>query len=52
MGPSAVTRSPPAPRTLTSANSGTNFETGSSSATLPSSTSIITATLVTGLVIE
>ena len=52
IGPSGATRSPSAMSTVTSANSGTNFESGSSSAAFPSSTRIITDTLVTGFVIE
>ena len=52
IGRSGATRSPPSVSTVTSANAGMNFETGSSSATAPSSTSVITATLVSGFVIE
>ena len=52
IGRSGAARSPSAVRTVTSANSGMNVATGSSSDALPSSTSIIVATLVIGLVIE
>ena len=52
IGRAGATRSPASFSTVTPANSGMNFETGSSSATAPSSTRIITATLVSGLVIE
>ena len=47
--PSAATELTP---TFTSAKSGMNLETGSNSASLPASTSIIAATLVIGFVIE
>ena len=52
IGPPGATRSPSPSRTVTSANAGMNFETGSSSAIAPASTRLITATLVMGFVIE
>ena len=52
IGRSGATRCSPSVRTMTSPNSGMKRATGSSSATLPSSTSIIVATLVIGFVIE
>ena len=52
IGPPGATRSPSSARTVTSANAGMNLDTGSSTAIAPSSTRLITATLVMGFVIE